>query len=208
VAQLIPHMSESVFIHPTAVVDRPTHIGRGTQIWHFCHVMKGASIGERCVLGQNGFVASGVVVGNGCRLQNNVSLFEGVELEAEVFVGPSAVFTNVTNPRAAIARRDKFLRTHLCRGTTVGANATILPGITLGRWCFIAAGAVVRRDVPAFALMAGVPARRVGWMSWRGERLEFDPTTKQATCPEGGEVYELDNLGGVRLVGDDPPLAT
>jgi UDP-2-acetamido-3-amino-2,3-dideoxy-glucuronate N-acetyltransferase len=196
-------MDETVFVHSTAVVDLPTQIGAGTKIWHFCHVMKDCSIGEDCVLGQNGFVASRVIIGRGCRIQNNVSLFEGVELEDEVFIGPSVVFTNVRNPRAAIRRHDEYQRTLVRRGATIGANATILPGVTLGQWCFVAAGAVVRESVLDFALMAGVPARRIGWMSRRGERLRFDPQTKRAKCPAGGELYELDDLGCVSPADDD-----
>jgi UDP-2-acetamido-3-amino-2,3-dideoxy-glucuronate N-acetyltransferase len=155
----------SFFVHPTAIIDEPCEIGAGTKIWHFCHVMAGARIGANCVLGQNVLVASDVVVGNGCKIQNNVSLYTGVELEDFVFCGPSCVFTNVVNPRAEINRRAEFLRTLVRRGATIGANATIVCGATIGRYAFIGAGAVVRGDVPDYALMLGVPARRRGWMS-------------------------------------------
>jgi UDP-2-acetamido-3-amino-2,3-dideoxy-glucuronate N-acetyltransferase len=176
------------FIHPTAVVDEPSAIGAGTRVWHFVHVMKGARVGPGCVLGQNVMVGPGVVVGARCKVQNNVSLYEGVVLEDEVFVGPSAVFTNVRNPRAAVERRDEFQPTLVRRGATVGANATILPGVELGAYCFIAAGAVVTHDVAPHALVAGLPARRIGWVSHAGERLGAD-----LTCPREGRRYRLED---------------
>jgi UDP-2-acetamido-3-amino-2,3-dideoxy-glucuronate N-acetyltransferase len=164
--------------HPTAIVDRPVTIGAGTKIWHFSHVMPHARIGARCSLGQNVFVAGGAVVGDGCRIQNNVSVYEGVELGEDVFVGPSAVFTNVTNPRAFVARKSELRRTRVERGATIGANATIVCGVAIGEYAFVAAGAVVTGDVPAFALVGGVPARRLGWICRCGVTLPKGRATK------------------------------
>jgi UDP-2-acetamido-3-amino-2,3-dideoxy-glucuronate N-acetyltransferase len=155
--------------HPTAVVDRGARIGAGTKIWHFCHVMAGARIGPRCMLGQNVFVAATARIGAGCRIQNNVSIYDGVVLDDEVFVGPSAVFTNVRNPRAAIDRRSAFEETRVDRGATIGANATIVCGVHVGAHALIGAGAVVTADVPPHAVMVGVPARRRGWICSCGE---------------------------------------
>jgi UDP-2-acetamido-3-amino-2,3-dideoxy-glucuronate N-acetyltransferase len=166
--------------HPTAVVDRGAKIGAGTKVWHFTHVMAGAQVGSRCVLGQNVFVAAGAVVGDGCKLQNNVSIYDGVVLADEVFVGPSAVFTNVRTPRAAIDRRSAFERTTIGRGATIGANATVICGVTIGDYAFVAAGAVVSRDVAPHALVAGVPARRVGWACACGLSTKRRPTGE--TC--------------------------
>lgn len=182
------------------MIDPGASIGSGTRIWHFCHVMSGARIGSFCVLGQNCFVAGNAVVGDGCKIQNNVSLYDGVELDNDVFVGPSAVFTNVTNPRAAVSRREKFARTRVGRGATVGANSTILPGVVLGAHCFVAAGSVVRHDVPPFALVVGVPARRIGWVSRHAERLEFDADGR-ARCPATGETY-ISSVSGVELFAE------
>lgn len=181
-------MSPAPYVHPTAVVGQSARIGSGTRIWHFCHVMDGAQIGAECTFGQNCFVARGVVVGDRVKVQNNVSLYEGVRIDDEVFLGPSVVFTNVTRPRAAVSRRESYEPTRVCRGATLGANATVLPGVTLGQYCFVAAGAVVRRDVPPFALVAGVPARVIGWVSRLGERLAFD-ADGHARCPASGERY-------------------
>ena len=181
------------FVHPTACVDSPDSLGDSTQIWHFCHVMSGARIGRRCSLGQNVFVAARVVIGDGCRIQNNVSLYDGVTLEDDVFLGPSCVLTNVENPRAQIRRRDLASPTLIRRGATVGANATILCGVTLGRYSFIGAGAVVTRDVPDYALILGVPGKRDGWMSRHGHRLEGEGGL--FICPESGYRYRLE--GGV-----------
>jgi len=150
--------------HPTAVVDRGARVGVGSKIWHFCHVMRGARIGARCTLGQNVFVAGDAQLGTGCRIQNNVSIYDGVVLENDVFVGPSAVFTNVRNPRAAVDRRADFEKTIVGRGATIGANATIVCGVTIGPYAFVGAGAVVTRDVAAHAVVSGVPARRTGWI--------------------------------------------
>jgi UDP-2-acetamido-3-amino-2,3-dideoxy-glucuronate N-acetyltransferase len=193
-------MAFDVQIHPTAVVDAPVTIGAGTKIWHFTHVMSGAVIGERCVLGQGCFVSGRAVIGAGVKLQNNVSVFDGVELEDEVFCGPSAVFTNVVNPRAAYPRKHEYRPTLVRRGATIGANATVLPGLTVGEHAFIGAGATVIRDVAAFGLVVGVPARQIGWVSRNGERLAFDARGR-ALCPATGAGYTL--LDG-SVVADDP----
>ena len=173
-----------VRIHESAYIDDPVRIGKDSAVWHFCHVLGEVTIGERCSLGQNVMIGPRVSVGNDCKIQNNVSLYEGVVLEDGVFCGPSCVFTNVVNPRATVSRKDEFKKTLVKRGATIGANATIVCGHTLGAYAFIAAGAVVSRDVPDFALMVGVPARRIGWMSKSGERLESD-----LVCPRDGSRY-------------------
>src|SRR2546428_6016607 len=177
---------EGVMIHETVVVDEPCDIGAGTRIWHFSHVLKGSRIGRKCSIGQNVMIGPDVAIGDHCKIQNNVSVYNGVTLEEGVFCGPSMVFTNVINPRAEIERKDEFRHTLVRRGATIGANATILCGVTLGPYCFIAAGAVITLDVPAHALLVGVPARRVGWMSHAGERLGDD-----LTCPRTGQQYKL-----------------
>jgi UDP-2-acetamido-3-amino-2,3-dideoxy-glucuronate N-acetyltransferase len=181
----------AVFIHPTACVDSPASLGEATQVWHFCHVMPGARVGRRCTLGQNVFVASRVVVGDDCRIQNNVSLYDGTTLEDDVFLGPSCVLTNVENPRAQIHRRDLFSTTRIRRGATVGANATIVCGVTVGRYAFIGAGAVVTRDVPDYALILGVPGKRRGWMSRHGHKLAASGEEGLFVCPESGYLYRL-----------------
>lgn len=172
------------------MVDAPSLIGARTRVWHFVHVMAGARIGADCVVGQGCFVASTVVIGDRVRIQNQVSLYDGVVLEDDVFCGPSAVFTNVRNPRAAVPRKDQFRRTIVKRGATIGANATILPGVTIGEHAFVGAGATVTHDVAAFALVVGVPARPVGWMSRHGDRLEFD-LEGRARCAATGDEYRL-----------------
>lgn len=176
------------YVHPLASVDSGSRIGAGTTIWHFSHVQAGAAIGERCVLGQNVSIASGVRIGNNVKIQNNVSVYTGTEIEDDVFLGPSAVLTNVTNPRAEVSRRALYEPTIIQRGATVGANATITSGVTLGRYAFIGAGAVVTRDVPDYALVMGNPARQRGWMSRHGQRLRpgADGTL---VCPESGLRY-------------------
>ena len=179
----------SVFVHESAYVDEGARIGAGTKVWHFSHVMSGAEIGENCVLGQNVFVAKGVRIGNNVKIQNNVSVYEGVELEDDVFCGPSMVFTNVKNPRSAFPRRGQYTKTIAKRGATIGANATIVTGVTLGAWCFVAAGAVVTKDVPAYAMVAGVPAKIVGWACECGERLTFDGG--RAVCGACGKTYRM-----------------
>lgn len=166
-----PRRAARPFVHPTAVVDDGARLGADTKVWHFCHVMSGARIGARCVLGQNVFVGSRAVVGEGCKIQNNVSLYDAVTLEDDVFVGPSAVFTNVVNPRAFVVRKDEYRSTLVARGASIGANATIVCGRSIGAYAFVAAGAVVTKDVAAYALVAGVPARRIGWMCRCGSTL-------------------------------------
>ena len=164
-------LGEGALVHESAYVDAGAVIGAGTRVWHFCHVLGGAEVGPRCSLGQNVVVMNGVVIGENAKIQNNVSLYEGVELEADVFCGPSMVFTNVYNPRSAVSRKNEYRRTLVRRGATIGANATIVCGVTIGRFAFIGAGAVVNRDVPDYALIAGVPGRRIGWMSEDGHKL-------------------------------------
>ena len=173
-----------VLIHESAYVDAEVAIGAGSRVWHFVHVLGQTEIGKDCILGQNVMVGPRVRMGNGCKVQNNVALYDSVELEDYVFCGPSCVFTNVNNPRAFVSRKSEFRRTLVKKGATIGANATIVCGHTLGAYCFIAAGAVVTKDVPDYALMAGVPARRIGWMSKSGERLGSD-----LVCPLDGTRY-------------------
>lgn len=175
-----------LFIHETAVVDDGAQIGNGTKIWHFSHVMGTAQIGENCVLGQNVFIGNQAVLGNNVKVQNNVSVYEGVVCEDDVFLGPSMVFTNVVNPRSAVNRKEEFKKTLVKKGATIGANATIVCGTTLGEYCFIGAGAVITKDVKPFALMVGVPARQKGWVSRSGAILDDD-----LLCPETGEKYIL-----------------
>lgn len=182
----------SVYIHPSAYADEGCRLGENTKIWHFCHIMPKAVIGENCSLGQNVFVANSVVIGNNVKIQNNVSLYEGVICEDDVFLGPSMVLTNVINPRSGIERKSEYKRTLIKKGVSIGANATIVCGTTLGEYCFIGAGAVVTKDTEPYALMVGVPAVRVGWMSKAGLRLEFDDKGV-ALCPQTGEKYLLEN---------------
>lgn len=188
------------FAHPTAVIDQPDDIGEGTKIWHFSHLMSGSRIGAGCNLGQNVFIASGVSIGNNVKIQNNVSVYEGVELEDDVFCGPSCVFTNVTNPRSQILRRHLYERTLVKRGATIGANATIVCGTTIGRYAFIAAGAVVRSDVEDYALMMGVPARQKGWMSRHGHRLTERDGDNNLICPETHWRYKEIEPGVLRCL--------
>ena len=183
-----------VFVHPTAVVDEPCEIGAGSKIWHFTHVSSGARIGARCSLGQNVYVAGTAIIGDGARIQNNVSVYDGVTLEEDVFCGPSMVFTNVRNPRAHVSRKHEYLPTRVRRGATFGANCTVLCGITVGRYAFAGAGAVVTRDVPDFALIVGTPARIAGWICACGEKLSFQPVASgSAACAACGARYEARN---------------
>ena len=200
------------FVHETAVVDDGAEIGVGTKIWHFCHISAGAKIGERCNLGQNVFIGPGVAIGSNVKIQNNVSIYPGVTVEEDVFLGPSCVLTNVTNPRSQVVRHDIYEKTLLRRGCTIGANATIVCGITVGRYAFVAAGAVVSKDVPDYAMMVGVPARQEGWMSRHGHRLRFDDKG-EAVCPESGFQYRIvPEVGGRRSeircldLDEDAPL--
>ena len=187
-----------VFIHESAYVDEGAVIGAGTKVWHFCHILPGAVIGERCSFGQNVVVMNGVRIGSNVKVQNNVSIDEGVELEDDVFCGPSMVFTNVINPRSHVPRRTEFKRTLVRRGASIGANATIVCGVTLGEYAFVGAGAVVTSDVQPYALMVGVPARRRGWMCQCGERL---PDGGAGACAACGSRYEREGDGIRRVAG-------
>lgn len=182
-------MTDQVFVHESAVVESGAELGPGAKVWHFCHVMSGARLGARVMLGQGCFVASGVSIGEGSRIQNQVSLYDGVVIEEDVFVGPSAVFTNMRSPRAFVSQTGSYQRTLIRRGATIGANATVIAGVTLGRYCLVGAGAVVTHDVGDFVLVAGVPARPAGFVSRRGVRLVF--SQGRARCPEAGEEYLL-----------------
>ncbi|MDH2382208.1 acyltransferase [Bradyrhizobium sp. CER78] len=183
-----------VLIHQSSYVDDGAVVGRGTKIWHFCHILPRTVIGENCSIGQNVMIGPNVRIGNGCKIQNNVSIYDGVELADDVFCGPSCVFTNVNNPRAGVSRKDEFRKTPIGRGASIGANATIVCGHSLGEYCFIGAGTVVTKDVAAFSLMAGNPARRIGWMSRAGERLGSD-----LVCPRTHRRYELRNEALVEI---------
>lgn len=183
---------DQAIIDPSAIVDPGTILGAGTRVWHFAHVCGGARIGAGCSLGQNVFVGNRVVIGDYCKVQNNVSVYDNVTLEEGVFCGPSMVFTNVHNPRALVERKAEYRDTLIRRGATLGANSTVVCGVTVGEFAFVGAGAVVSRDVPDFALMVGVPARQIGWMSAFGERLDLPLTGEgEATCPHTGDRYRL-----------------
>jgi UDP-2-acetamido-3-amino-2,3-dideoxy-glucuronate N-acetyltransferase len=190
------------FAHKTSYIDEGAEIGSGTKIWHFSHVMSGARIGERCSFGQNCVVSPGVVIGTNVKVQNNVSIYEGTIIEDDVFLGPSCVLTNVTNPRSQVLRRALYEKTLLRRGCSIGANATIVCGITIGRYAFVAAGAVVSKDVPDYALMVGVPARQKGWMSRHGHLLGNPDASGLTVCPESGLQYQEES-GRVRCIDLD-----
>jgi len=184
-------MEKEFYSHETAVIDENVKIGKGAKIWHFSHIMSGSVIGENCNLGQNVVISPEVVLGKNVKVQNNVSIYTGVTCDDDVFLGPSMVFTNVNNPRSAITRRGQYLRTHVGKGATIGANATIVCGHNIGEFAFIGAGAVVTKDIPAYALVVGNPAKQLGWMSEYGHRLKFD-TNGIASCPESQQEYKLE----------------
>jgi len=185
-------METSFFAHETAVIDPDCQIGEGTKIWHFSHIMTNCTIGQHCSIGQNVVISSEVRIGNRVKIQNNVSVYTGVTCEDDVFLGPSAVFTNVINPRSAIIRKEEYKPTLVQKGATIGANATIICGITIGSYAFIGAGAVVTKNIPDYALVVGNPARQTGWMSEYGHKLKFS-TEGLAVCPESKEKYRLEN---------------
>lgn len=184
--------------HETAVIDEGCSIGEGTTIWHFSHIMPKATLGNSCNIGQNVVVSPQVRLGNNVKVQNNVSIYTGVICEDDVFLGPSMVFTNIINPRSAIVRRDQYVKTLVKKGASIGANATVICGNTLGSYCLIGAGAVVTKDVPDYALIVGNPGKQIGWVSAYGHRLEFDSNNK-AICPESGEKYQLENNCVIQL---------
>lgn len=183
---------ESYFAHGTAVIDGNCEIGEGTRIWHFSHIMPNCRIGKNCNIGQNVVISPEVVLGNNVKIQNNVSLYTGVTCDDDVFLGPSCVFTNVINPRSAVNRRGQYARTHIGKGASIGANATVVCGHDIGEFAFVGAGAVVTKDVPPYALIVGNPARQTGWMSEYGHKLKFDGSNK-AVCPESGQEYILED---------------
>jgi UDP-2-acetamido-3-amino-2,3-dideoxy-glucuronate N-acetyltransferase len=185
-------MEKQYYAHESAIIDDGCTIGKGSKIWHFSHIMPNCVLGENCNIGQNVVVSPEVILGNNVKVQNNVSIYTGVTCADDVFLGPSCVFTNVTNPRSGVNRRGQYAKTHVGKGASIGANATIVCGHDIGEFAFIGAGAVVTKNVPAYALLVGNPARQIGWMSEYGQRLQFDETGK-ATCAESGQVYELQN---------------
>lgn len=185
-------MSEKFYAHPTAVIDEGCVIGEGTKVWHFSHIMPNCKLGENCNIGQNVVISPDVVLGNNVKVQNNVSIYTGVTCDDDVFLGPSMVFTNVTNPRSAVNRRGQYARTHVGKGASIGANATIVCGHDIGEYAFIGAGAVVTKTIPAYALVVGNPAKQIGWMSEYGHRLQFNDEGI-AECPESKEKYKLEN---------------
>ena len=189
-------IAADAFIHETAVVDAGAKIGQGTKVWHFAHILGGTSVGDNCSIGQNVMVGPDVVIGHGCKLQNNVAVYKGVTLDDDVFCGPSMVFTNVLTPRAHVERKDEFAPTHIGKGATLGANCTIVCGHDVGAFAMVGAGAVVTKNVPAYALVVGNPARQIGWVSEAGERLGDD-----LTCPRDGSRYAMngDRLGRMAL---------
>jgi len=195
-------LNKNIKVHSTAIIDEGAEIGEGSMIWHWVHISSGAKIGKKCSFGQNVYIANSVKIGNGVKVQNNVSIYDNVVLEDDVFCGPSVVFTNVKNPRASIPRKSEYLDTHISRGVTLGANCTIVCGITIGEYAFVAAGAVVTRNVKPYALMAGVPARQVGWMSQFGNKLSLPiEGSARCLCVDSGEEYCLID-GSLFLEGD------
>lgn len=196
-------MSASFTVHPSSFVDDGAVIGEGTTIWHFSHVSRGARLGSNCKLGQNVFIAPDVEIGSAVKIQNNVSVYTGTIIEDDVFLGPSCVLTNVTNPRSQVNRRNLYERTVLCRGCSIGANTTIICGVTIGQYAFVGAGAVVTKDVPDYALMMGVPARQQGWMSRHGHRLSNPDADAVMVCPESGYRYQESNSEGLRCLDID-----
>ena len=184
-------IENSFFVHPSSIIDNGAEVGKGTRIWHFCHLMRTCKVGENCILGQNVYIDSNVVIGNGVKIQNNVSVYNGVVIEDDVFLGPSMVFTNVINPRSFIERKKEFQKTVIRKGVSIGANATIICGIEIGNYAMIGAGAVVTKSVPGFALITGNPGRQRGWVSKAGLKLEFD-TENRAKCPQTGDIYIID----------------
>jgi UDP-2-acetamido-3-amino-2,3-dideoxy-glucuronate N-acetyltransferase len=197
------------YVHSSSIIDKNVKIGKGTKIWHFCHISNGSIIGENCNIGQNVYIGENVIIGNNVKIQNNVSIYEGITIEDNVFLGPSCVFTNIKNPRSEIDRHNSYQKTLVKKGTTIGANATILCGIKLGYYCFIGAGAVVITNVEDYALMIGVPAVRAGWMSQHGCKLEFkllnntDETIKiLAICPESKDKYTYEKNGEIYRIED------
>ncbi len=191
-------MNNSYYVHPTAVVDEGCEIGSGTKIWHFSHIMAGCKLGENCNIGQNVVISPEVVLGRNVKVQNNVSLYTGVTCDDDVFLGPSCVFTNVTNPRSAVNRRGQYAKTHVGKGVSIGANATIVCGHNIGEFAFIGAGAVVTKNIPAYALVVGNPAKQIGWMSEFGQRLNFD-LKGIAICPENKDIYKLTNEKVIKI---------
>lgn len=191
-------MKENYFVHPSSIIDSGAEIGEGTNIWHFSHVMPTAIIGNKCNIGQNCFIDNKVIIGNGVKIQNNVSVYNGVVLEDNVFIGPSVVFTNVINPRSFIERKTEFRKTVLKTGATIGANATIICGIEIGEYALIGAGAVVSKNIPAYALVIGNPARQTGWVSEQGYKLIFNEEGK-AVCSGSGQAYALNNNAVTKL---------
>lgn len=191
--------NKGYFSHETAVVDDGSTIGNGTKIWHFSHIMPSSILGDKCNIGQNVVVSPGVTLGNNVKVQNNVSIYSGVVCEDDVFLGPSMVFTNIVNPRSAVIRRDAYVTTHVRKGASIGANATIICGNELGKYCLIGAGAVVTKDVPDYALLVGNPAKQIGWVSEYGHRLNFE--NGQAICPESNQAYQLSESGQVTKIG-------
>jgi len=187
------------FKHETAIIDKGCCIGAGTKIWHFSHIMSNCKIGENCTIGQNVFIAQEVALGNNVKVQNNVSIYTGVTCEDDIFLGPSMVFTNITNPRSAISRKEQYAQTHVGKGATIGANATIICGHSIGKYAFIGAGAVVTKKVPDYALVVGNPARQTGWMSEYGHRLHFNGDG-MAICPESKQEYKLTNGEVARII--------